>query len=107
MNGLSALQLGFDLEVQYKAAFVLMQKLRQRLMESGDETPLSGEDQVVRGDVGDALRPTNQAEERVDRRLAAHQSPDKPCVLVRETYPTNVAPSGRGAGRRDHENQAE
>ena len=38
--------------------------------------------------VGGHVRPQNKKEERVDRRLAEHQSPDKRCILVmRENYP--------------------
>jgi transposase-like protein len=90
VKGLSALQLGRDLDVQYKTAFVLMHKLRQSLMDRRDETPLVGEVQIDGGYVGGAIRPANQADARVDRRLAEHQNPDKRCVLVmRETYPAD------------------
>ena len=79
---MSALQLSLDLDVQYKTAFVLMHKLRQSLMDRRDETPLAGEVQIDGGYVGGSVRPANQAEERVDRRLAERQNPDMRCVLV-------------------------
>jgi transposase-like protein len=82
VKGLSALQMSRDLDVQYKTAFVLMHKLRQSLMDQRDETPLAGEVQVDGGYVGGSVRPANRAENRVDRRLGEHQSPDKRCVLV-------------------------
>jgi transposase-like protein len=100
VKGLSALQLSRDLDVQYKTAFVLMHKLRQSLMDRRDETPLAGEVQIDGGYVGGSVRPANQAEERVDRRLAEHQNPDKRCVLVlRETYPVDDL-AGRLGGKR-------
>jgi hypothetical protein len=94
------LQLSRDLDVQYKTAFVLMHKLRQSLMDQRDETPLAGEVQVDGGYVGGLVRPANRAEERVDRRLAEHQNPDKRCVLVmRETYPADDRAGRIGAKR--------
>jgi transposase-like protein len=82
--GLSALQLSRDLDVQYKTAFVLMHKLRQSLMDQRDETPLAGEVQIDGGYVGGSVRPANRAEERVDRRLAEYQNPDKRVFWKRE-----------------------
>lgn len=100
VKGLSALQLSRDLNVQYKSAFVLMHKLRESLMVHRDETPLAGEVQVDGGYTNGSVRPANRAEERVDRRLAGHQNPDKRCVLVmRETYPADD-PAGRVGGKR-------
>jgi transposase-like protein len=100
VKGLSALQLGRDLDVQYKTAFVLMHKLRQSLMDQRDDAPLAGAVQIDGGYVGGSVRPANQAEERVDRRLAEHQNPDKRCVLVmRETYPADDLLGRIGAKR--------
>ena len=100
VKGLSALQLSRDLDVQYKTAFVLMHKLRESLMVHRDETPLAGEVQIDGGYTNGSVRPANRAEERVDRRLAEHQNPDKRCVLVmRETYPADD-PAGRVGGKR-------
>ncbi|WP_295579810.1 hypothetical protein [uncultured Lamprocystis sp.] len=75
VKGLSALQLGRDLDVQYKTAFVLMHKLRQSLMDQRDETPLAGAVQIDGGYVGGAIRPANQADERVDRLLGKAPEP--------------------------------
>ena len=100
VKGLSALQLSRDLDVQYKTAFVLMHKLRESLMVQRNETPLAGEVQIDGGYINGSVRPANRAEERVDRRLAEHQSPDKRCVLVmRETCPEDD-PDGQVGGRR-------
>ena len=43
VKGISALQLGRDLGVQYKTAFVLAHMIRESLMEQRDDAPLPGE----------------------------------------------------------------
>ena len=97
-KGLSALQLARDLNVQYKTAFVLMHKMRQSLLDQRDETPLSGAVEIDGGYTNGSVRPANRAEDRVDRRLAEHQNPDKRCILVmRETA---VDPLAEGCGAR-------
>lgn len=99
-KGLSALQLSRDLNVQDKSACVLMHKLRESLMAQRDETPLAGEVQIDGACVGGSVRPENRAEERVDRRLAEHQDPDRRCVVaLRETYPADD-PQGRVGAKR-------
>ncbi|MCA3020181.1 MAG: IS1595 family transposase [Rhodocyclaceae bacterium] len=82
VKGISALQLGRDLGVQYKTAFVLAHKIRECLMEQRDEAPLSGEVQIDGAYVNGHIRPKNKKEDRIDRRLAIHQKPGKRCVLV-------------------------
>jgi hypothetical protein len=69
--------------------------------------------QLDRAYTNGSVRPENRAEERVDRRLAEHQNPDKRCVLVmRETHPADD-PLGRVGGKRTltfiirRENQAD
>ncbi len=59
-NGLSALQLSRDLDVQYKTVFVLMHKLRESLMVQRDETPLAGEVQLNEAYVGGSVRPASR-----------------------------------------------
>lgn len=99
-KGLSALQLSRDLDVQYKSAFVMMHKIRESLMVQRDQTALSGEIQLDGAYTNGSVRPENRAEERVDRRLAENQNPDKRCVLVmRETHPADD-PLGRVGGKR-------
>jgi transposase-like protein len=99
-KGLSALQLSRDLDVQYKSAFVMMHKIRESLMVQRDETALNGEVQLDGAYTNGSIRPENRAEDRVDRRLAEHQNPDKRCVLVmRETHPADD-PLGRVGGKR-------
>jgi len=114
VKGLSALQLCRDLGVQYKSAFVLMHKLRESLLVQREETPLSGEVEMDGAYVGGHVRPENKKADRLDRRLAEHQSPDKRCILVmREKHPTQeVAPQPGGARRTlsfvlQRENQAD
>jgi transposase-like protein len=88
VKGLSALQMCRDLGVQYKTAFVLMHKLRESLMVQREETPLCGEVEMDGAYVGGHVRPQNKKEDRVDRRRAENQSPDKRCILVmRENHP--------------------
>jgi hypothetical protein len=60
------------------------------------------------------VRPKNKKEQRVDRRLAAHQSPDKRCILVMREHPPEdrAEPAPGGACRTlsfviQRENQAD
>jgi hypothetical protein len=87
--------------VQYKSAFVLLHKLRESLIVQREETPLSGEVEMDGGYVGGHVRAENKKEDRLDRRLAEHQGPDKRCILVmREKHPPQaVAPQPGGASR--------
>jgi transposase-like protein len=82
VKGLSALQLGRDLGVQYKTAFVLAHKIRESLMEQRDTAPVSGEIHMDGCYVNGHIRPKNKKAERVDRRLSIHQKPGKRCVFV-------------------------
>lgn len=82
VKGISALQLSRDLGVQYKTAFVLAHKIRESLMEQRDGGALSGEIHMDGAYVNGYIRPKNKKEDRVDRRLAENQRPDKRCVFV-------------------------
>lgn len=81
-TGISALQRSRNLDVPYKTAFVLAHKIRESLMEHRDETALSGEIHVDGAYVKGYIRPKNKMSERIDRRLAENQIPDKRCVFV-------------------------
>lgn len=81
-KGISALQLSRDLDVQYKTAFVLAHKIRESLMEQRVMDQLSGEVHMDGAYVNGYIRPKNKKADRIDRRLAKHQRPDKRCVLV-------------------------
>lgn len=82
VKGISALQLGRDLDVSYKTAFVLAHKIRESLMAHRDEEPLTGEIHLDGAYVNGHIRPKNKKSERIDRRLAKHQKPGKRCVFV-------------------------
>jgi len=82
VKGISALQMSRDLGVQYKTAFVLAHKIRESLMEQRDASQLSGEVHMDGAYVNGYIRPKNKKEDRIDRRLAANQRPDKRCVFV-------------------------
>lgn len=82
VKGISALQLGRDLGVQYKTAFVMAHKIRESLMERRDDRQLSGEIHMDGAYVNGHIRPKNKKEDRIDRRLAENQRPDKRCVFV-------------------------
>jgi transposase-like protein len=97
VKSLSALQLARDLGCQYKTAFVLAHKIRESLLEQRDETALSGEVEMDGAYVNGYVRPENKKEERVDRRLAENQNPNKRCVLVMRQNPT---PEERKDGHR-------
>ena len=82
VKGMSALQLSRDLAVQYKTAFVLAHKIRESLMVKRDESELGGEVEMDGAYVNGHVRPANKKADRVDRRLAENQNPDKRCVFV-------------------------
>lgn len=81
-KGLSALQLSRDLDCQYKTAFVLAHKLREALMAEADASPLNGDVEIDGAYFGGHIRPANEAEDRVDRRLAEHQTGKRRVVIA-------------------------
>lgn len=81
-KGISALQLSRELDIQYKTAFVLLHKIRESLTEARDETPMDGVVEIDGCYVGNYVRPANNVEERIDRRLAVNQNPNKRCILT-------------------------
>lgn len=91
-KGFSALQLCRDLNVQYKTAFVLMHKMRESLGEHQEEM-LEGEVEIDGAYVGGYVRPENEKEERIDRRLAENQNPNKRCVITMR----QLGEEGKGA----------
>jgi len=101
VKGISSLQLARDLGVQHKTAFVLSHKLRESLMVHQDDSPLSGEVEIDGAYVNGSIRPENKKEDRVDRRLAENQNPDKRCILViREKHTAEERKDGfKGAKR--------
>lgn len=82
VKGISACQLSRDLDCQYRTAFVLAHKLREALnAEIAGET-LEGDVEIDGSYYGGHIRPANLAEERVDRRLAEHQTGTRRVVVA-------------------------
>lgn len=84
-KGHSALQLSRDLDVQYKTAFVLSHKLREAIAADEATRTVGGTVEVDGAYFGGHVRPANWKENRVDRRLAQHQTGKRRVVVaVRE-----------------------
>lgn len=81
-KGLSALQLGRDLGVQYKTAFVMAHKIREAIGADIQDIKLKGEVEVDGAYFGGYVKPTNWKENRKDRRLAKNQNGKRRCVFV-------------------------
>lgn len=96
VKGISALQLGRDLDVQYKTAFVMAHKLREAIGASQTKGELSGTVEIDGAYFGGHSRKANEEKDRTDKRddevaMAKRQS----LVIARErdgrTVPTVVA----------------
>ena len=81
-KGISALQLGRDLDVQYKTAFVLAHKLREALALEQVKGELSGVVEVDGAYFGGHVKQENQKADRIDRRLATNQTGKRQVVVV-------------------------
>ncbi|WP_109152420.1 IS1595 family transposase [Azospirillum sp. TSO5] len=84
-KGISALQLGRDLDVQYKTAFVLCHKLREAMASEMKGMVVGGEGEEVEVDgcyVGGYVKPANHKKNRRDRRLAENQSGKRRVVVA-------------------------
>jgi transposase-like protein len=81
-KGLSALQLSRDLDCQAKTAFVLAHKIREALSAETRAATLDGDVEVDGAYFGGHVRPANLKEERVDRRLAEHQTGKRRVVIA-------------------------
>lgn len=82
VKGLSALQLSRDLDVQYKTAFVLSHKLREALAAEVAGHTLDGEVEIDGAYFGGHIRPANLKDDRIDRRLAEHQTGARRVVVA-------------------------
>jgi len=82
VKGISALQLGRDLDVQYKTAFVLAHKLREAIAKEQSEAQLSGVVEVDGAYVGGHVKQENVKADRKDRRLASQQTGKRQVVVV-------------------------
>jgi transposase-like protein len=81
-KGLSALQLSRDLDCQHKTAFVLAHKIREALAMETSGMTLEDEIEIDGAYFGGHIRPANRAEDRVDRRLAEHQTGKRRVVFA-------------------------
>jgi transposase-like protein len=81
-KGISALQLARDLNVQHKTAFVLAHKIREALATETKGATLDGEVEIDGCYVGGTIRPANKVENRIDRRLAEHQTGTRRVVVA-------------------------
>jgi transposase-like protein len=88
VKGKSALALSRDLSVSYKAAFVLLHKLREAMAEELRGRVVGGEGKVAEVDggyFGGYVKPANRREDRRDRRFRYNQSGKRKVVVtVRE-----------------------
>jgi hypothetical protein len=81
-KGVSALQLARDLKCQHKTAFVLAHKLREAMALETKGHTLSDEVEIDGAVFGGHIRPANHVENRVDRRLAQHQTGKRRVVIA-------------------------
>ena len=82
VKGISALQLGRDLDVQYKTAVVLAHKLRAAIVKEQSEAQLSGVVEVDGAYFGGHVKQENQKADRKDRRFASEQTGKRQSVVV-------------------------
>lgn len=81
-KGISALQLARDLDCQHKTAFVLAHKLREAMAAETKSVQLDGHVEIDGMFHGGSIRPANEAVNRVDRRLARHQTGTRRVVIA-------------------------
>ena len=101
VKGVSALQLGRDLDVQYKTAFVLAHKLREAMTTAQLTGQLSGVVEVDGAYFGGHVKQENEKAERKDRRLLSEQTGKRQSVIVARarggrTLTTVVAKESQG-----------
>jgi transposase-like protein len=82
VKGISACQLSRDLDCQYKTAFVLAHKLREALNAEIAGQTLDDEVEIDGSYYGGHIRPANRKEDRIDRRLAEHQTGTRRVVVA-------------------------
>jgi len=82
VKGISALQLGRDLDVQYKTAFVLAHKLREAIGSQQMQGTLSGVVEVDGCYAGGTVKQENQKANRRNRRLLEQQTGKRQSVVV-------------------------
>src|SRR4051812_25542803 len=103
VKGKSALELGRDLDVSYKTAYVLAHKLREAMGADQDQGVAKGNVEVDGAYFGGYVKPATHKENRRDRRKAENQSGKRRVVVVmRErggrTYPFVVKAEDEAVG---------
>jgi transposase-like protein len=81
-KGISALQLARDVGCNPKSAFVLAHKIREALASETKTATLIGDVEVDGAYFGGHIRPANRKEDRIDRRLAEHQTGKRRVVVA-------------------------
>jgi transposase-like protein len=81
-KGVPALQLGRDLDVSYKTAFVLAHKIREAMSADQAAYQPKGEVEVDGAHFGGHIKPANRKENRKDRRLASNQTGKRQVVVA-------------------------
>lgn len=72
----------FDLDCQYKTAFVLAHKIREPVASEQKASELSGEFEVDGAYFGGYVKPANRGEDRKDRRRKVHHTGKRQVVVV-------------------------
>jgi transposase-like protein len=82
VKGVSALQFARDMGINSKSAFVWLHKIREAVAAETANTKLFGEIEIDGAHVGGSIRPANLAVNRIDRRLARHQTGKRRVVVA-------------------------
>src|SRR5437660_7848244 len=96
VKGKSALALSRDLGLSYKAAFVLLHKLREAMADELRGRVIGGNGKVAEidsGYFGGYVKPANLAEHRRDRRFKFNQSGKRKAVVVIRERGGNTLPA--------------
>lgn len=80
VKGISMLKLSRDMKVNYKTAYLLCQKIRAALLDTRDETPMSGTVEMDALHTNYYIKPKNRKENRIDRRKV--EKLDKRAIAV-------------------------
>jgi transposase-like protein len=81
-KGVSALELGRDLDVSYKTAFVMAHKLREAMAADQPRAVAKGHVEIDGAYFGGHVKPANRKENRRDRRLPENQTGKRKVVVA-------------------------